>query len=51
MYYLPYDGNGNATLNLTLKDNVTTGAIPCYYNANSRLTTHYAAQTMLLMTY
>ena len=50
LYYLPYAGSGNATLNLTLK-NGTTGAIDCYYAANTRLTTHYGAQMMILMTY
>lgn len=50
LYYLPYAGSGNATLNLTLK-NGTTGAIDCYYNANNRLTTHYGAQMFILMTY
>lgn len=49
-YYLPYSGNGNATLNLTLSDNTNTGAINCYYN-NSRLTTHYPAGATIIMTY
>ena len=49
-YYLPYAGNGNATLNLTLDNGTTTGAISCYYNTG-RMTTHYAAGTTILMTY
>lgn len=50
-YFLPYAGSGNATLNLTLKNNTTTGAINCYYKGNNRLTTHYAAGDMIIMTY
>ena len=50
MYYLPYAGSGNATLNLTLSDGTTTGAKNCYYNT-SRLTTHYGAGCNILMTY
>ncbi len=49
-YWLPYNGSGNATLNLTLK-NGTTGAINCYYRGNTRLTTHYAAGDMIILTY
>ena len=50
MYYLPYAGSGNATLNLTLDDGTTTGAIACYYNT-SRLTTHYGKGCNIVMTY
>ena len=49
-YFLPYAGSGNATLNLTLKDGTTTGAINCYYNS-SRLTTHYGKGSNIIMTY
>ncbi len=49
-YFLPYAGSGNATLNLTLKDGTTTGAINCYYNSG-RLTTHYAKGSNIIMTY
>ena len=49
-YYLPYAGSGNATLNITLDNGTTTGAINCYYNT-VRLTTHYSAGTTILMTY
>lgn len=51
MYYLPYAGSGNATLNLTLDNGSTTGAINCYYNGGTRLTTHYAQGTNFVMTY
>lgn len=50
-YYLPYAGSGNATLNLTLSGGGTTGAVNCYYNANNRLTTHFAQGTVVYMTY
>lgn len=50
-YYLPRSGNGNATLNLTLSDNTTTGAIPVYYNGETRMTTQYPAGTMIHLTY
>lgn len=42
-YWLPFDGSGNATLNLTLKDGVTSGAINMYYGGTTRLTTHLPA--------
>lgn len=50
-YWLPRTSASNVTLDLTLADNTTTGAIPCYYGGTTRLTTHYAAGSMLLMTY
>ena len=50
MYYLPYAGSGNATLNLTLSNGTTTGAKNCYYST-SRLTTHYAKGCNIVMTY
>jgi hypothetical protein len=50
MYYLPYDGSGNATLNLTLSDGTTTGAKNCYVTTG-RLTTHYGAGRNIIMTY
>ena len=50
LYYLPYAGSGNATLNLTLSDGTTTGAINCYYNTG-RLTTHYGAGQNFHLTY
>lgn len=51
MYYLPYNGSGNATLNLTLSNGTTTGAVNCYYNGAYRLTTHYGAGSNIVMTY
>lgn len=50
-YALPYNGSGNATLNLTLSDGSTTGALPIYYNATSRLTTQYSAGAVITLTY
>ena len=51
MYYLPWAGSGNATLNLTLADGTTTGAINCYYGNTTRLTTHYSKGSNIIMTY
>lgn len=51
MYYLPYAGSGNATLNLTLSTGATTGAINCYINGSSRLTTHFSAGSSFKLTY
>ena len=50
MYYLPYDGSGNATLNLTLSNGTTTGAKNCYITTG-RLTTHYGAGRNIIMTF
>lgn len=50
-YWLPYGGSGNATLNLTLSGGGTTGAIPVYYRGTTRVTTHYAAGSILHLTY
>ena len=50
-YWLPYDGSGNASLNLTLADGTTTGAIACYYSGTSRITTHYKAGNVVHLTY
>lgn len=49
-YFLPRNGSGNATLNLTLKDGTTTGAINCYYHS-SRLTTHFSQGSVITFTY
>ena len=51
MYYLPYAGSGNATLNLTLSNGTTTGAVNCYYGNATRLTTHYSQGSNIVMTY
>lgn len=50
-YWLPYNGSGNATLNLTLSTGSTTGAIACYYSGASRITTHYPAGNVIHLTY
>ena len=42
-YWLPFDGSGNATLNLTLKGGATSGAVNMYYGGTTRLTTHLPA--------
>ena len=59
MYYLPVKSASNVTLNLTLADNTTTGAIPVYLNystssndsALTRVSTHYPAGSVIQMTY
>lgn len=50
-YYLPYAGSGNASLNLTLKNNVKTGAVLCYLANNTRLTTEYEQGSVIYLTY
>lgn len=50
-YWLPYNGSGNATLNLTLANGTTTGAINCYYGGLTRLTTQYPAGNVIHFTY
>lgn len=51
-YRLPYAGNGNATLNLTLATSpaTTTGAKAVYLNT-TRVTTHFGAGAVINMTY
>ena len=51
MYWLPRTSATSVTLNLTLKDGSTTGAIPCYYGGSSRLSTHYSAGNVIVLTY
>ena len=54
LYWLPYAGVSGkyATLELTLADGeTTTGPIPCYYAGTTRITTHYAAGSVLHLTY
>ena len=51
LYYLPFGGNGNATLELTYPDGTTTGAQNCYYMGTTRLTTHYGAGNVIPLTY
>ena len=52
MYYIPWavPSSTQVTLNLTLDDGTTTGAVNCYYHT-SRLTTHYAKGSNIVMTY
>ena len=51
-YWLPYTGStGGNTLNLTLSDGSTTGAIVCYYGGTTRITTHYQAGSAIRLTY
>ena len=49
-YRLPYAGSGNASLNLTLAGGGTTGAKAVYIN-NTRVTTHYPANSVITLTY
>ena len=49
-YWLPYAGNGNATLNLTI-NGTATGEKNCYYKGTTRLTTHYSAGDIIYLTY
>ena len=50
-YYLPFASSGNATLELSLSGGGTTGPKPVFYTASSRLTTHYGAGSVILLTY
>ena len=51
-YYLPYAGTSTAaTLNLTLANGSTTGAIPVRRTATSTVTTQFAADNVIIMIY
>ena len=50
-YWLPRTSASNVTLELTLADGNTTGAIPCYYSNSTKLSTHYAAGNVIVLTY
>ena len=51
-YWLPYSGNGSSvTLELTLPDGTTTGAVPCYYTSTTRLSTQFFAGSIVRLTY
>ncbi len=50
-YWLPTTGGTNVTLTLTLPDDTTTEAIPCYYGGTTRLGTQYSAGSILHLTY
>jgi len=49
-YYLPVNSGNNVTLTLTLK-NSTTAAEPVYWTGTSRMTTHYGAGSVVLLTW
>jgi len=51
VYWLPFAGSGNATLNLTLANGATTGAKNCYYGGTTRITTHYPAGSAIRLIY
>lgn len=51
MYFLPEDGSGDATLNLTLSDGSTTGAKPIYYQGTTRVNTQFSQYSQILMVY
>ncbi len=51
-YFLPRSCNGsNVTLNLTLADNTTTGAIPCYYESQVYLSDQFKVGSVIQLTY
>ena len=50
-YWLPYGSSSSVTLELTLPDGTTTGAIPCYYSQQTRLGTQYGAGSIIRLTY
>ena len=50
-FWLPQSSGANVTLNLTLADGSTTGAIPCYFSAGTRLGTQYGAGNVVRLTY
>lgn len=51
LYFLPFAGSGNATLNLTLPDGSTTGDNNVYYASTTRMSTHYGAGNFIPLTY
>lgn len=50
-YYLPYDSDGNVSLNLTLANGSTTGSKPVYLQIGKRLSTQFSAGATILITY
>ncbi len=50
-YWLPYSSTSNVTLTLTLSDETTTEAIPCYFGGSTRLGAQYAAGNIIHLTY
>lgn len=51
LYWLPYAGSGNATLNLTLAGGSTTGAKPIYRYGTTYVTTQYTANSRVFLVY
>lgn len=51
LYRLPFDGSGNATLELTYPSGETSGAKPVYRYGTSYVTTHYVANSVVGLTY
>ena len=49
-YYLPVNSGNNVTLTLTLK-NSTTAAEPVYWSGTGRMTTHFGAGSVILLTW
>lgn len=50
-YWVPQDSTGNVTLNLTLSDGTSTGALNCYTNGSKYLSSDISANTVVLLTY
>jgi len=51
-YWLPYAGTSSGdTLNLTLSGGGTTGAKQIYYKGTTKLTTHFSAGSLIILTY
>lgn len=51
LYWLPYASDGDVTLELTLSDGTTTGAVPCYFSGNIRLDDQYGGGSVVRLTY
>ena len=49
--YMPFNGSGNATLNLTLAGGGTTGAKDVYFEGTTRFTTHKGQNSHLHLIY
>lgn len=50
-YWVPYSSTGNVTLNLTLSDGTSTGALKCYTTGGTYLFSEIAAGTIVFLTY
>lgn len=50
-YWVPHSSTGNVTLNLTLSDGTSTGALNCYTNGSNYLSSDISANTVILLTY